>query len=198
MVYIIDSCFHWVGFHLVQHLLTEGKEVIGIDRVEDSKRENLYFYIGRNSRFQHFNSIQEMDRHCHQEHIEAAIRIEDSALDDEGEFGGMLLCESVETLMEGKGERLDLPPLYGEWMPRNESVVYIGKEPILFEELIQREDASYIEDFLARFLSDLTERGIAAVKEVYRMEKLADTSDREKIYSQLQNHYQRHQQFYED
>ncbi|MFG6115566.1 hypothetical protein ACGTN9_10275 [Halobacillus sp. MO56] len=198
MVYIIDACFHWIGFHLTQHLLTEGHEVIGIDPLEGTKQENLYFFIGRNSRFQHFHSIEEMERHCHNETIEAVISVGRPA-NGKSRFGELFVCESVEGFMKNEGTSVELPPLYGEWMPRDEQAINISKsEPLLFSELVDREDSIYIEDFIVYFFKNFWEKGTRVSASDLRSLQLSPTKNKEELKEQLQEHYRQYRRIYED
>ncbi|SDZ74794.1 hypothetical protein SAMN05421743_10143 [Thalassobacillus cyri] len=197
MVYIIDACFHWIGFHLTQHLLTEGYEVIGIDPLEGTKQENLYFFIGRNSRFQHFHSIEEMERHCHNETIEAVISV-GSPADGRSRFGELFVYESVEGFMNRKGNGVELPPLYGEWMPRDEQTIYISKtEPLLFSDLVDREDSLYIEDFIVYFFKNFSEKGTSFSASDLLSLQSPSTKNNEELKEQLQEHYRQYRRIYE-
>ncbi|WP_028782042.1 hypothetical protein [Thalassobacillus devorans] len=198
MVYIIDACFHWIGFHLTQHLLTEGHEVIGIDPIEDTKQENLYFFIGRNSRFQHFHSIEEMERHCHNETIEAVISVVRPAF-SRSCYGELFVCDSVEDFRNKEGTEVELPPLYGEWMPRDEQTIYISQtDPFLLSELIDREDAIYIEDFIVSFFKNFSEKGRKGTAGDFRSFLPEQTKNIEGLKEQLQEHYRQYRRIYED
>lgn len=51
MKVVIENCFHWLGFHLTGTYLDKGYSIIGIDPLDDPKKEFLYDFFGRNSEF---------------------------------------------------------------------------------------------------------------------------------------------------
>ena len=62
MKILIDNCFHWIHFYIVQKYLEEGHIVYGVDSIMDSKEEFLYEMIGRNSNFILLDSLKEVKK----------------------------------------------------------------------------------------------------------------------------------------
>jgi hypothetical protein len=57
---IIENCFDWIGFHLIEKYLNEGFEVCGIDQL-DERKEFLYEMIGRNASFHFYDDVESID-----------------------------------------------------------------------------------------------------------------------------------------
>ncbi|MFD1017848.1 hypothetical protein [Thalassobacillus hwangdonensis] len=146
MAYFIQPCFHWIGFHLVEYLLKNGQEVIGVDPIDSDKEEFKYLWIGRNSNFQHFRTRLGMEKHCDTEHIEREFVIDNEK--------GTITMEVSNIKRQEKKEEyvLPVPHLYGEWMPRDEETLNMNGERISVEDYIKREDTVYIEDFVHQLL----------------------------------------------
>ncbi len=129
-MYAVENCFHWIGFHIVNRLLEEGCRVDGIDDLSTEKKENLAMFVGRNELFRHLPVIQESSGY------NAIITVDDQ----------MVKMHREEPVT------IQLPLLFGEWMPMNQDGVYNGDEfvPFAAKEFTSR--AVYIDDFLTGFL----------------------------------------------
>ncbi|MGP4077219.1 hypothetical protein [Halobacillus sp. K22] len=137
MLITVHPCFHWIGYHMSTCFLQEGKQVIGIDRMDASLSEHLYMYVGRNSNFQHFYSKDDKEKHSQPTDDELLIEYADQYL-------------SVEKKQEGRSfVQVELPQLYGEWMDLSHKG--IEQEEELFE-WVRQSNAVYISDFLSEFI----------------------------------------------
>ncbi|RWZ55157.1 hypothetical protein EQV77_10930 [Halobacillus fulvus] len=142
MVITVKPCFHWIGYHIMTSLLQEGMEVVGIDRLDQKRKDHLYMYVGRNSNFQYFFNEKDKENHIHQEEEEIEIR-----------------C-STERLI-GRNKKQDtthdwkLPIVYGEWMDIQR--MDIESEEELLDWVLQTE-AVYIGDVTTPFLDLLLDR----------------------------------------
>ncbi|MYL32244.1 hypothetical protein GLW08_05670 [Pontibacillus yanchengensis] len=58
MNYLVWGCYEGIGFHIVNALLDEGHEVVGIDK-RTEKKETLAMFIGRNSNFSYYNTVED-------------------------------------------------------------------------------------------------------------------------------------------
>ncbi|KGP74403.1 hypothetical protein [Pontibacillus yanchengensis] len=57
MNYLVWGCYEGIGFHIVNALLDEGHQVVGIDERTD-KKETLAMFIGRNANFSYYNTVE--------------------------------------------------------------------------------------------------------------------------------------------
>lgn len=51
MKFIVENCFHWVGYHLVDMLLENSHHVVGVSQLNTSKENHLAMFVSRNSLF---------------------------------------------------------------------------------------------------------------------------------------------------
>ncbi len=133
MMTTIYQCFHWIGYHLTTNLLQEGYEVIGIDPMFSPLSEQLYMFVGRNSNFQHFYTVQDKEKHVHTNEEEKMINIQ----------GNVLVIE--ETANSKATNCIELPPLFGEWMDLDELGINQKEE---LAEWVADTKAVYIEDLV--------------------------------------------------
>ncbi|MFD2924261.1 hypothetical protein [Halobacillus naozhouensis] len=132
MASVLYNCFHWIGYHCIQHLLQEGKEVVGIDKIDTALKEHLYMNVGRNSNFQHFNTSEDRENHSHQSDEDQRLYIYNDMIE---------FCPTGRT-----SNRLcvELPVLYGEWM---------DVEADTYEEFcedMEKSKAVYVGDYLQK------------------------------------------------
>ncbi|WP_173916955.1 hypothetical protein [Halobacillus sp. Marseille-Q1614] len=135
MVIVLYNCFHWVGYHCARQLLHRGHEVIGVDEIDNEKKEELYLYVGRNSHFQHFTTTEQRLNHCHSSEEEVQVRIHDSYIEVKGQ--------------DGAAQKIEVPALFGEWMEIDSS------EIVTIDDLqfwIIQHHAVHVEDFLEKVI----------------------------------------------
>lgn len=109
MKILVKNCFHWIGFHLVSHLLEEGIAIDGIDQLNTNKKQFLNMFFGRNDRF----NLLENDT-CHDNPYDLIIKI-----DNESENTAILFERRCQTGVH-KQSVIHLPVVIGEWMPGEE------------------------------------------------------------------------------
>lgn len=179
-MYLISGSFNWVGFHFVQKLLETGNEVVGVDCLDTEKKENLSMYIGRNSLFTHIDNIGDLLLRNKQDF--KAIFLINHDLEEESLIS--LTRDNIFNFYHGKQEttysdrviQVELPLLYGEWMPRNEEGFYQKEEFFRFDSKQLEEEAIYIEDFVQSFLQIISSSN---VPNHIKMEPLKKKRDRE-------------------
>src|SRR5699024_3191997 len=150
------------------HLLEHSYPVATDESPLTDEEEHLAMMIGRNDLFSAFTDDQPSNHHTH-----VILSEENSAhvqnMDDVKTFK---LSRKPE--QEKKGVIVvQLPLLFGEWMPMNEDGVYIDKQFIPFTSEIFQKEAVYIEDFITSFMLCLTASNLP--------EKLAIKSRRETV-----------------
>ncbi|GAA0433103.1 hypothetical protein GCM10008983_07180 [Lentibacillus halophilus] len=126
MNYMVQNCFHWIGYHILNALLEKGYRVDGADDLTTGKKENLAMFVGRNDLFRHVplnNDDTEYD---------VSITVKGNTL---------ILCKQ-------KTVTIHLPLLFGKWMPMNQQGIYYGDAFYSFdaEEVVTQ--AVHIEDLL--------------------------------------------------
>ncbi|GGF15527.1 hypothetical protein GCM10010954_12700 [Halobacillus andaensis] len=141
MVVVLFNCFHWMGYHCARQLLHSGHEVVGVDEIDDPMKEQLYMYVGRNSNFQHFNTIEERDNHSHYTNDESHLLISNETL-----VIKYKLFDEV---------TIDLPPLFGEWMDMKDKEIETIDDLKLW---ILERGALYVGDFFETVI-DHVEKG---------------------------------------
>ncbi|MFB4169764.1 hypothetical protein [Virgibacillus sp. JSM 102003] len=128
MLFLVENCFQWMGFHLVNCLLENGYKVDGVDDLSSEKKENLSMYVGRNASFQHLTSSKRGTTY------DRSINIKDK--------------EFVLTIKQNTSHRIKLPLLFGEWMPMKRDGMYLQSTFISFDSDIFLNEAIYIGDFM--------------------------------------------------
>ncbi|SDL98516.1 hypothetical protein [Sediminibacillus halophilus] len=156
-MYLVLPCFNWIGFHLCEKLLQHGEQVIGIGEATTTKQDNFWAFMARNSSFQLFTTIEEYQKGKTDAKLEAIIQIE-----TEQKTGMLDTCDTTKKffLSRLKEEQIQeewchvqLPLLYGEWMPRSEdSLTRPDGGTVPFDSESFHTEAVYIEDFFEAFL----------------------------------------------
>ncbi|TCT22431.1 hypothetical protein EDD68_10978 [Melghiribacillus thermohalophilus] len=136
MKVVIENCFHWLGFHLTGTYLDKGYSIIGIDPLDDPKKEFLYDFFGRNSEFIFFDRFDAIRCHPDQEFLiyrfppasgcmpgkkgkTESVRItdEDFASQPEPDDGGIVI---------------QAPNVIGPWMDQKDFVKKSKKNNIIY------------------------------------------------------------------
>ncbi|MFC7321204.1 hypothetical protein [Halobacillus campisalis] len=151
MVVVILNCFHWSGYHCARHLLHRGHEVVGVDEINHPKKEELYMYVGRNSHFQHFNTIEERENHSHSSREDPQIFVSDE---------NFILFQEKASVHEIK---IEVPPLYGEWMEMEDKQIETIDDLKFW---IMENNAVYIEDFLDPVMEHFEQGDLTDIKDV--------------------------------
>jgi len=107
MYIIVENCFHWIGFHLINRLLEEGFTVIGKDNVDTPKKEFLSMFVDRNDSFS-LNPINKKEKN----HL--IIEVCDT---DNNNRESILKIIKPESSHENTEHIVYAPYLIGEWMP---------------------------------------------------------------------------------
>ncbi|MCP3026692.1 hypothetical protein [Halobacillus sp. A5] len=157
MVVVIFNCFHWMGYHCARQLLHSGHEVVGVGEINTRKKEQLYMYVGRNSHFQHFNTIEERNNHSHYTKDEPWITID----------------EKIITLhsSDDREWRLNAPALFGEWMDMNDKEIETIDDLKLW---ILESGALYVGDYFEAVIHHLMKGELSSL-----LEKDFSSADRE-------------------
>lgn len=146
MLFLVENCFQWMGFHLVNCLLENGYKVDGVDDLSSDKKDHLSMYIGRNASFQHLSSLKRGTNY------DSSINITDN--------------EIVLTMEQNTSHRINLPILFGEWMPMKRDGMYHRNTFISFDSDIFLNEAIYIGDFMKSLIQWVKSSQLPEILEV--------------------------------
>ncbi|MDL4842913.1 Rossmann-fold NAD(P)-binding domain-containing protein [Aquibacillus rhizosphaerae] len=150
-MYLVLGCYHWIGFHITNKLLKEGYHVIGFDEGDAEKEDELSMFFGRNSLFTKLDNKEDIVKGYKSKKFNACFN-----LLDQKSVEGLLRMKVGRWFQLGTPNKLnlnnkiviDLPLLFGEWMPRKKSGFIYGKDFIYFNSGDFKRKALYIEDFV--------------------------------------------------
>ncbi|WP_047982450.1 hypothetical protein [Ornithinibacillus contaminans] len=141
MKVLITNCFHWIGYHYVNHFLEKGMEVGGIDTIDTEKKEHLSLFLGRNSSF----TLLEREENTY----DIVIQIDDGSLCSNKTPKTFMICTKPPKHVKNTNcVLLYSPMLFGEWMDMTEDGVIWNEKLIPFNSKEFQKKAVYIEDFL--------------------------------------------------
>ncbi|WP_226037664.1 hypothetical protein [Aquibacillus saliphilus] len=151
-MYLVSSCFNWIGFHLTQRLLNDSKEVIGLDQIATEREENLSLFIGRNSLLTHVTDKYSLINEFKSERFKTVFDVaDDEEFVTKGELNAdqWIRLSSDPTVANFEDTlTICLPLLYGKWMPRDKNGFYYLKNYIEFNSARFEKDAVHIDDFI--------------------------------------------------
>ncbi|QXE02711.1 hypothetical protein [Terribacillus sp. DMT04] len=141
MHFLIDNCYSFEGYHLVETLLEEGHEVSGIhSSVLSNKEAHLSMYLGRHALFE--EGIQEKDYAAYvtffgegEKQVSAHRRV------------NLQYDKSDDTDTDAE-VRILLPILYGKWMPRDTDTLQWEGKTIPFDDAFFRAHALPIQSVM--------------------------------------------------
>src|SRR5699024_415397 len=154
---LVQNCFHWIGFHLVNTLLEGGYQVAGADIISSEKKAHLSMFFGRNDLF---SLVSNGDVRAH----DVAIVIGDDVEYQTPDGVPIIQLFRRKPKTSGPAVFVKLPLLFGEWMPITEEGVYEDEEWISFHSDRFIHGAVYIGDFMQEFLQWLEKKGSTELK----------------------------------
>ncbi|WP_139344966.1 hypothetical protein [Virgibacillus pantothenticus] len=190
LVTLVANCNHWIGFHIVNGLLEQGLEVEGL--VNDKKDDGLTLFFGRNSNFSFF--IDKKNNPYDQIIRVGTMNI--NANLSSGLFMTLAHPSTVNHLTSSNELYIELPLLFGEWMPMTESGMYFQGEFISFSSDNFNQHATYIQDFVARFINWLSTTDLHHINRTVKKINLdkfvgiQDNRPKEDKVKQVIQHYQ--------
>ncbi|MRH43375.1 hypothetical protein GH741_11865 [Aquibacillus halophilus] len=161
-MYVVSNCFNWIGFHFLQKILNNSEEVVGLDQISTDKEENLYLSVGRNSLFTHVTSKRDLKKEINSKQVDVVFDLMDSdeLLADEEfhadnwvQFKNEIAKDNTNNLIH-----VELPLLYGEWMPRDNNGIFHTRNYIKFDSETFENEAIYIDDFVDAMWQILSSR----------------------------------------
>lgn len=113
MIVKVVNCFHWIGYHLTNHLLEQGDEVHGVDKIDTDKKELFSLFVGRNNRFTLCN------KNKNQQKNDVTIEI-NSQLSHQQNATVIILKKMRRTNSHAETSSIKVSIVIGEWMPKDE------------------------------------------------------------------------------
>lgn len=146
--FFVSDCFHWINFHIVNHLLEKGYSVTGNERPLTDKQEHLAMMIGRNDLFSLISDDFTTEKYTH------AILLNGipDQIQNMAAIKMFKLTRETEPYEKGAASVIRIPLLFGEWMPMNEDGIYVDEQFIPFTSDTFQNEAVYIEDFIASLM----------------------------------------------
>ncbi|WP_042224621.1 hypothetical protein [Oceanobacillus manasiensis] len=138
MTYLVYPSNHWIGYHMVEHLLELGYEVHGKEIEQESNELTLFF--GRNSNYSSYN----LDT----KYKAAYIFADYDAKLFSNTLHTYVLNENCQQVTERNHTAIHVPMLFGEWMPMNKEGMYWSGTYIRFDSSLFQKEAIYIKDFI--------------------------------------------------
>lgn len=197
MKVLVVNCLDWIGFHLVNQLLEKGYKVDGLHTLVSKKREHLSMFLGRNSSFLLMKSI---------EMIEYDVCFIIGAYEEIEEIKSKHLIhmkhEPIDQIGTGTRLEIQMPLLFGEWMPMNNGGMYDNGTYIPFESKDFLSEVVYINDFTKNLLQWITAiRDQSNTKEIAKIsfENMPSPQEYTYIKNKLQivlTHYEQFKDYY--
>lgn len=200
MEILIMNYNDWIGFHLVEAFLNEGYTVHGV-KGKDSN-ENLEDFLARNSNFH-------VQRKLEKKTYSFIICPGDSEQLAKRDAEQLILINSPNIKQDDGILLINIPLLYGEWMPMDEEGFYVNGHKIEFGSEIFKKEAIYIGDFITLFLQWLRKTtnleeirmklGKNKDNQAVKLEKTFFVDENVPIGDELEKvitHYKKYQQFY--
>ncbi|WP_330948531.1 hypothetical protein [Virgibacillus sp. MG-45] len=202
MTTLVMNCFHWIGYHIVDHLLQQGEKVYGCDHVDTDQKDHLSMFFGRNDQFTFCKTIDEKrydDIFIIEQQNEHPLPSSHRAV----RIGTREMKQLDDQMID-----IHIPYLVGEWMPMANDGVRIGGEWIPFESNLFIQEAIYVKDFIPIMLQwknhtflepALTVRSQHSKDQNKKLENsisIRDNRPNNTIVRILKEHYERHSWYY--
>jgi hypothetical protein len=195
MHFLIDNCYSFEGYHLVETLLEEGHEVTGIhSSVLSDKEAHLSMYLGRHALFK--EGIQKKDYAAYVTFFGEGER----------QVGAQRVDLHYHRSDDTNAEvQILLPILYGEWMPRDTDALQWEGKNISFDDAFFRAHALPIQPVMQTVSKLLAGDTRSKNYRFYAKEVCPEQEDRTVIaftrnlkddLTALHQHYAKFSQFY--
>lgn len=205
MTILVNHCYHWLSFHLINELIDNSYTVVGMNDYENKLTDHLSMFLGRNSLFTEETSYSNF-------HYESAIifgDIQDRKIKSDRVLRLYSTADSQFSSDEDNVTRIHLPLLFGNWMPMTKKGMYNDSKFVSFQSIYFKEQAIYIGDFCKLLISLLQQSQLPREVKVFsansqnNKEKILENSvyihDNIPIQEKLKkviNHYTKYSHFY--
>lgn len=201
-MFLITGCFSWIGYHLLAKLLNDGEEVIGVDQLDNDKKEHFAMLVGRNANFTFYETTDQAEKWRSNSKLNTMFQIDLSEHRSLIHFSSKYASENEQSI------EIELPLLYGEWMERSETGFYYKGEFVRFDSKQFENSAIYIEDFV-NAVSQLSETTLLPSTIMYcahKQSRVQKTNNEQlfilpynsqfNILEKIDSHYQRFNSLY--
>ncbi|WP_217585941.1 hypothetical protein [Lentibacillus saliphilus] len=201
MCVLVENCFHWVGYHLVQQLLDDNEEVDGIDDQRTLKQVHLAMYVARHAQFQLLQN-PEINWEERQYSIHITVDTSVEVLETKPNGALTLTTSSQDT---STSDTIELPLLFGEWMPMTEDGMYRENgDWIGFQSEQFANEAVYVVDFMKvlvhcikkNLLDSTSSSSENRNKSLAKCVKIQDNSPMNTNLETVKAHYIQHKTYY--
>ncbi|MFA1818958.1 hypothetical protein ACDX78_01940 [Virgibacillus oceani] len=142
MTHLVNDCNHWISYHLIEEFLNAGYKVEGLENKE--KDDYLLMFFGRNSNFsitddykkKHYHAVISLHQPVDNVKTEKTYIV--NPIDNQHKIDGIAYIQ--------------VPLLFGEWMPMNKQGMYVNKKFISFDSEYFLTKSIYIKDFTKVFV----------------------------------------------
>lgn len=200
--FFVSHCFHWIGFHIVSHLLENGYSVTGHEHSMTDKKEHLAMMVGRNDMFTMFIGDTPKGKYTH-----VILPDKNSDVTQDVEAVKTFKLSREERQNDKKMVDVRIPLLFGEWMPMNENGMYANGKYIPFESETFQNKAVYIGDFIMSLMLCLMSSHQPGKLAIQPKSSMSAEKDRKSVFlrerrpvdQQVQTviaHYKRFKRFY--
>lgn len=126
MTILVKNCFHWVNFHIVNELLYAGYRVHGYSKAKTKNKADFLMYLGRNSSFSHLTTLANKE-------YKAIIVFARNAPKDHIKSKRTFWITNNKAYCPNNIIKINVPTIFGEWMPMDEEQMYIQGKSISFQ-----------------------------------------------------------------
>ncbi|MEC5423617.1 hypothetical protein QGM71_08950 [Virgibacillus sp. C22-A2] len=201
MTYLVVNCNQWIGFHITESLLDDGRMVHGV--INETIDDSLTMFFGRNSSFTLAEPVTS-------EFYENAVIIHDVKDNTEIQAKRKIFIDPSDRVKDSDSiVSIKAPLLFGEWMPMNENGLYSNNKFIRFDSPYFKQNAVYIKDFTKSLLSWLEKSKLQSeivvksssnrTKEDVKLENsiyIRDNVPTEENLERVLNHFKLYSKFY--
>ena len=209
----MNNCFHWAGFHMINHFLEKGYTVDGFYNGNEKTKEHFMMFLGRNNNFSLLNKTAPTEMPEIQ--YDLAISV--------GKWNEPIKCKKyVEIEMQGyhltekdkysstsnETTIVYAPLLFGEWMPMTEKGIYQNETFMRFDSEFFLKEAVYISRFIESLIQLLQSSRLSPFIKINSMERQSSVGLEHSIYlynnkpeeyiGSVVNHYQTYSDIYKE
>lgn len=210
-MYVIVGAFDWIGYHIIEQLLSDGEKVVGVDKLDSELKTHFLLSIGRNANFTFMDESSETYHKIQQqsvEHILLINRSDQNYINLTKKVDVYSLHTNVLTDRNDLVTYIRMPLVYGVWMPRDSSFLRWDKEVISFNSELFKKSAVAIEDFIFTVFQIIGASLKPNVIQVCMKKNETNQHDISNLYmieqrnfknklTELESHYQQFKQLYE-
>lgn len=161
MSILINQCYHWISYHLIEELLICGHSVFGIHDRKNKMDEHLSMFLGRNSLFKEGVPSQYLSP------FKGAIIFGNDFSLTEYQVEKIIRINATTEINTKKTTIIEQPLLFGKWMHMNEEGMFYNEKFIPFQSDYFLNNAIYVKDFSKLLVNWLTKGYLPPKLKIY-------------------------------